>query len=280
MFEISKGGREDMCQKMIFAISVVIFLWVFAAAQTTLNPPAGFPAFPAQSAGISAYVKIDQPVRITEALTKAFYRVIDVSASHILGTVQVSHFAGNVYPHVYIDTDGWFVAFFLATEPTALVIQWLGDTNNPSAAIKTTLETALETVAKVARITLPKPSFYDFRFPEANKMLILLSVLPSEGTKAMYIKIPNEYKLFLSSYFFYACNFYEALFAGEYAATFKLDEATITKVEGRENLRQVVEDLPTSYFEPEILHEIKVSFTQSGDEGSAGIAIVLIYREP
>jgi len=272
--------RQKVDIRLMFLAKMMISLCFVAPAQTSLQLPTGFPAFPAQSAGISAYIKIDQPVRITEALTKAFYRVIDVSASHILGTVQVSHFAGNVYPHVYIDTEGWFVAFFLATEPTALLIHWLGDTNNPSTTIKTTLETALETVAKVARITLPKPSFYDFRFPEANKMLILLSVLPHEGTKAMYVKIPSAYKLFLASYYFYACNFYEALFAGEYAAMFKFDETTIAKVEGKENLKQVVEDLPTSYFEADILHEIKISFAQRGDEGSAGIAVVLIYREP
>ena len=54
----------------------------YGLSQTQLKPPEGALAFPSESAGISAYVKTDKPIRITEALTKAFYRVQDVSDSH------------------------------------------------------------------------------------------------------------------------------------------------------------------------------------------------------
>jgi len=267
--------------KRLFVVFVGLVIALnYGLSQTPLKPPEGALAFPSESAGISAYVKTDKPIRITEALTKAFYSVQDVSDSHIIGTVEVEHFVGKVYPHVYVDIAGWIVAFLLAAEPAALVMHWSGDTNNPTAAIKTTLEVAIEKVAEAARLPLTQPSFYDFRFPEANSMLVLLRILPGADTKTMYVKLPENHVLYTVSYYFYGCNFCRLYDYGWYAAELWLDGAMISRVEGQDNLKSVVKDIPSRDFQVDQLHELKISLKQNRECGSAGVALVLIYRAP
>lgn len=249
--------------------------------QEPLVPPEGVLAFPKDVAGISAYVKIDTPIRIDEALTKIFHRIEDVSDNHILGTVEISHFVGEVYPQVYIDTEGWMVAFFPAAEPAALVMHWSGDHNNPTAFIKTTLEVALEKAAVAARVPLPKPSFYDFSNPNANAMLILLRLLPVPDTKVMYVKLPANYTLYTVSYYFYGCN-YDTRYGWQwFCAELKLNGMVISRLEGRETLRAEAKTIPSRDFVPNKLHELQISLSQrEGDNGSAGVVLVLIYQAP
>ncbi|MEM2386161.1 MAG: hypothetical protein QXO67_04180 [Candidatus Bathyarchaeia archaeon] len=109
---------------------LVLAGWV-ARAQVPLAAPEGALAFPKHVAGISAWVKLEQTIKIDETLSKIFYRIKDVSESHIVGTVEVSDYVKKSYPHVYVDIQGWVIAFFLNSEPTASIIKWSGDAYNP-----------------------------------------------------------------------------------------------------------------------------------------------------
>jgi hypothetical protein len=69
--------------------------------QLTLVQPAfaaqGDQAFPADKAGISAYIKLDRAIDLEKVAT-LMYRVEDVSKTHIIGTVQIPNFGGDVFP--------------------------------------------------------------------------------------------------------------------------------------------------------------------------------------
>lgn len=268
---------------MKYALLVLFALVCFVVeglAQVNLVAPEGAPAFPSSAAGISAYVKVDRPIRIDEALAAVFHRIVDVGDNYIIGTVEVKNFVSTVYPHVYVDTEGWIVAFLLASEPAALIMHWSGDCNNPTPTIKTTLEVALETVAAVARVPVSKPSFFDFSNPTANTMLILLRVLPTPDTKVMYVKLPTTYTVYTFSYFHYGCNYYVWPDRDEWFGTvLKLNGAVINRLEGTDTLSKKYENLPSRDLKVNILHEFELSYSHSGAEnGSAGVAIVIIYR--
>lgn len=271
-------------RKVGVAAIVVAAVSVVASGQVPLVAPAGALAFPSAAAGISAWVKVDRPIRIDETLANVFHRVVDVSASHILGTVEVKNFVGTVYPHVYVDTEGWIIAFFLATEPTAWIIHWQGDANNPVPSIRTTLEEALDKAAAGARVSRPKISFYDFQHPEANNMLILLSVLPAAGTKVMYVKLPATYTPHVVSYYHYGCNYHTGEYGGDrgFTSSFSLAGRVVSLFANEWNkLRQEAREIPSREFEVDTLYELKLEYTQSkGDNGSAGLALVLIYQAP
>lgn len=254
-----------------------------AVAQTPLVAPEGALAFPKDAAGISAWVKLDRTIRIDDALTKIFHRIKDVSGSHILGTVEISDFVQKTYPHVYINVQGWIVAFFLPSEPTASIIRWLGDVHNPQPRISTTLEAAIEKVAAALQFTLPKPTFYDFRYPKANNMLILLRVFPAADTKVMYLKFPSNYKIHHVSYYHYGCNLECPHVWQSFVSNLTLNGSLISKLSGDERFPPAyeVKDLPVDLLRVGVLHELELVYSQQGgDCGSAGLALVVIYQSP
>ncbi len=258
----------------ILGVLVPVACW----AQTPLQAPEGALAFPTSAAGISAWVKVDRAIRIDETLSKVFHRIEDVSGTHILGTVKVENFVATVYPHVYVDTEGWIVAFFLASEPTAWIMHWQGDHNNPVPSIRTTLEEALERAAGAARVSLPKASFYDFRHPQANSMLILLNVLSAPATKVMYLKLPPAYTPYVASYYHYGCNY--GTYRG-FESTFSLDTSVMSKLRAGNALNSQAKDIPARDFVVNKLYELGIALSMwDGDNGSAGLAFVLVYRAP
>jgi len=228
-------------------------------------------------------LKSDRPIRITDALTRVFHRVVNAGENYVIGTVEIEHLVGKVYPHVYVDTDGWIVAYFLATEPPALIMNWSGDTNNPTAVIKTTLEGALEKVTTAARVSFTQPAFYDFRYPSANTMLVLLSLLREGGEKVMYVKLPANYTLFSVSYYHYGCNLCHDSgypWRGDFIATLSIDGILHSDLRGRDVIKEKVIEIPVRDFPVDELHEISITYRPHSDCGSSGVVLVLIYGAP
>lgn len=264
----------------VFGIALITFLLSPSFAQAPLKPPEGVFAFPFENAGISAYLKSDRPIRITDAVTRVFYRVVNAGENYIVGTVEIEHLFGKVYPHVYLDTDGWIVAFFLATQPPALIMNWSGDRNNPTAVIKTTLEAALEKVTTAARVSFVQPTFYDFRYPAANTMLVLLSLLREPGEKVMYVKLPGHYKLFSVSYYHYGCNLCHYYERGDFIARLEINGTLHSDLRGRDVIKEKVIEIPVRDFPVDELHEIYITYEPNRDCGSSGVVVVLIYAAP
>ncbi|MEM1552146.1 MAG: hypothetical protein QXH03_05725 [Candidatus Bathyarchaeia archaeon] len=270
-------------QKILVLAALLGWVVGTAIAQAPLVAPEGALAFPRDAAGISAWVKLERTIKIDETLSKIFYRIEDVSDSHILGTVEVSDYVRTVYPHLYVDVQGWIIAFFLASEPTASIVKWLGDIHNPQPRIGTTLESALEMVSSVIKFPLPKPTFYDFRYPKANTMLILLRVLPAADTKVMYIKVPLTFKVYQVSFYHYGANIECPGVVQRFESELKIDGTVISKLSGGEfvPLNPDIKDFPVEVLNPGKLHEIELVYTQTGgDCGSAGVALVMIYHSP
>ena len=263
--------------------SLVVILRLTAGGQALTQPEQTMLAFPADAAGLSAYVKLEQRIKITEELSRIFERIEDVGGNYIIGTVKVTNFVGDVYPHLYVDTEGWVVAYFLSNEPASLVMHWSGNAYDPNPFIGSTLEEALARACQALKVQLPAVSYYDFRYPKANNILILLSVLPTSGTKNMYVKIPSTYKLYSVSYFMYGCNLERPYTWESYSLVLKLNGSPIDKLEGNERtgISTVVKEFPLRDFALDKMHEITVEYTQGGqDGGSAGIAWVLIFQVP
>ncbi len=186
-----------MCAAGVFLGIVLSFMGL---AQALTPPEQTMLAFPAQAAGLSAYVKLERKIAITDALAAIFDRIEDVGDNYIIGTVKVTDFVGNVYPHLYVDTEGWIVAYFLSHEPASWVMYWSGDPNNPNAIIGSTLEKTLSMACEGLKVSMPKVSYCDFRYPHANNMLILLNIFPGPGGKVMYIKLPSNDALYHVAY--------------------------------------------------------------------------------
>ena len=119
--------------------------------------------------GISAYLNAGS-INLNQARTA--YKSIDTETSeYIIGIVQISGVDESIYPRVYTNKDGWILAYLPKDEPASAIVQWQGYTGG--AITRTTLEDGISKVCKATKknCTRDNVSYYDFRFPEANRML-------------------------------------------------------------------------------------------------------------
>ncbi|MFC1925705.1 hypothetical protein ACFLW2_03295 [Chloroflexota bacterium] len=223
-------------------------------------------AFPTDEAGISAYVQVSGTPDLDDVAT-IFDHVEDVSENHIIGTVPISNFGGNVSVHLYADVNGWIVAYFLRTEPASLMMQWSGtDTDNPNVtSIKTTLEDAIIECCNTIGSGYGSLGYYDFKYPDANGITIFARTNAATGSCFSYAKVPSSYTLYEASYYHYN-------YGG--TSTLKLDNTEVSAAIGDGN--KAAQLYSKTLFTTDVLHEIEVTHSQTS--GSAGVANVLVYK--
>jgi len=190
---ISEGGGKD-----VISLMPPPFIGVAGAVEAT-----GGNAFPEDEAGISAYVNIGKSINITEAV-KAFTQTEELSQTHAIGIIPIDNKRGTMNVHVYVDTGGYIVAYFKNTEPASKIIKWSGmDFDNPKIEDFTT-NAAIKAMCDKIDVYYPDIKddikYYNFEYPDAEKMVIFLDARSSGGNEYTHIFIPGRYRLYEASY--------------------------------------------------------------------------------
>lgn len=150
--------------------------------------------------GISAYLNAGS-INLTQARTA--YKSIDTETpEYIIGIVQVSGVDESIYPRVYTNKSGWILAYLLKDEPASAIVQWEGYTGG--AINRTTLEDGISKVCTAAGKNYRRDnvSYYDFRFPGANRMLwVVEKTYPFENS--FNFTIQNELTVYNGSWAYY-----------------------------------------------------------------------------
>ena len=230
-------------------------------------------AFPADVAGISAYVKVDQEIDIKK-VTPIFREIEDLGDNYTIGVIPIPNFGGDLDVHLYADTDGWLVAYFERGEPAAKIMQWGdADPENPEiGAVKsTTLEDALYKLGSAAgvRIAPGDIRYYHFKFPDANGMTVFVKTRTASGTSVVQIGIPATYTLYEASYYHYVYNKHSEL---------KVDGTLVKQVRGRgwdSHGWERAFGLYEGVIKTGTAHKMEIEYSSSS---SAGVATVLIYK--
>lgn len=274
----------------ILAISLLCSTSVIALKDESMSAPQGL-AFPEGEAGISAYINTNQKIDL-EKLKTIYSRVDYVGDNYIIGVVPIADWGGDIDVHVYADTDGWLVAYLKKDEPVSGIMQWGdADTDNPSLGVikSTTLEDALYKAGDAAKVGIVDSdiNYYDFEFPNANKMTIIAKTQPTSGSSIHQLEMPADYTLYDAAYYHYILYYsYEDFYKRRWWADsiLKVDGATIsdavTEYKGDEvytwwrALDQYKGAISTGK-----LHTIEISHDGT-EQGSSGVATVLIYRVP
>lgn len=245
-------------------------------------------AFPEGEAGLAAYINTGQAVDL-EKLKSIFSPADEVGDNYILGVVQIPDWGGNIPVHLYADTDGWIVAYLKKDEPVSMVMQWgTSDADKPTIGVikSTTLEDALYKAGDAAGVGIVSNDirYYHFGFPNANRMMIIVKVQATMGSSIHQIEIPANYMLFDSAYYHYEY-FYSwsnSLNWGYTGSTLKIDGSTISDAvtkrldkDGYGWWRGM--DRYKNTMKAGTLHTIQIEHLIA-DQGSAGVATVLIYR--
>ena len=147
--------------------------------------------FPADEAGFAAYVKASSSIDLNDTKS-AFASIERETADYIIGTVDITWHSEQDRPHVYVSTDGWIVAYYPKDKSAGWIFPWYEYAGG--ALSSTTLSKALGIVANSVGGTTNGLKYYDFRNPDASKMMVIIE--STGGTEFYTLTVPTSYSLY------------------------------------------------------------------------------------
>ncbi len=223
--------------------------------------------FPASEAGISAYVKAKASINLNDTKS-AFASIERETSDYIIGTVAIALHAEEEYPHVYVSTDGWVVAYYPDDRPSSWLFPW--NDYAGGAISSTTLSKAVGIVATAVGGTTTGLKYYDFRYPDASKMMIILESV-SSGTDYFYVTIPTTFSTYAIDWSHYASTSLSTLKSG--SGFVYLDGGNSFSSFGRGTYWAYGSLI--GQFDNGVEHEIKIKT----NDGTGRIGLVLEYAE-
>jgi len=157
--------------KIIISVALLCMFLLAGSASAAVD-------FPADEAGISAYVKASSSIDLNDTKS-AFVSIERETADYIIGTVALSLHSEEQYPHVYVSTDGWIVAYYPNNRPSSWILPWADYSGGPISS--TTLNKTVGIVADAVNGTVNGVKYYDFRYPDASKMMIIVESTTSNN---------------------------------------------------------------------------------------------------
>jgi hypothetical protein len=136
-------------------------------------------------AGISAYFHSDQPINLN--LVRDSFTIIETETpEYIIGTVNTPPYDTLFTPHVYVHESGWILSYYLNTDPASKMIDGAAHSLN-----STILKSSVIIIANAALVPFTDVTYYDFRYPNANKILM---VAKDENLGNTYtIEVPSSF---------------------------------------------------------------------------------------
>jgi len=247
-------------------------------AETPLAPPGVGKAFPAHTAGIAAYAKVDQQLNM-ERVKTVFSEFVAQGDNYIVGIIEIDNFGGKSQVHLYLDSDGWLVAFLQRGTPSAAMMQW-----NPAdqweprigAITRNVLLDAILKATKADGISyLPEVGYYDFSHPTATHMTLFVKTIADPGTALAQVEMPATWQLFEASFSHYSFDVQQS--------QLKLNEAVVSTLDIGDHAYDGGKWNHRNDFLPGLtvgkLHRLELTFGRNDTRftGSSGIAVALIY---
>jgi len=219
--------------------------------------------FPQDEAGISAYFKSASPINL--ANVRSVFRVIEAeTADYIIGSVPVPDWWESYDVHLYVHRTGWFLAYYLNTDVAGKIIDWKRYTGT---SVPTKLETVLAIAADAAGVPASSPSFYDFRYPNATNMMLVVE--DTANGNEFSVIVPSSHAYYSRSW-----SLVSDVCGTGYSSSLTLDGAVLKTHNRGYNASE--DGISASKLLPDALHSVVVS----AGCGWANGALVLLYRVP
>lgn len=226
--------------------------------------------FPENEAGISAYVNANQGIDLGKART-LFKGVEADTGSYIVGTVELPGHTEEMWPHVYIDKNGWILAYYPKTEPTSRIMQWYGYQRD--VITTTTLRDTLIQICQKLAIGLSNLDadmhYYHFQHPEATK--ILIAVDTTSGTDTFKFTVPSGITLYDTAWSHYGAGVTSSTYSKRWSKSL-IDGAGLYS--GGYGTYIVCGSVEGQYLTPGTPHTVYIGC----GSGWAGIAIIFVYQ--
>jgi hypothetical protein len=216
----------------------------------------------ADEAGVAAYLKVTAPVSLSAV--RGAFRTIEVETStYIVGSIQVGEYPSSEDPHVYVDTDGWMMAYYLAHEPAAKLFDWRAYHDGGRTTLRTMLEAALLRMTAEASKPYPGATHYDFRYPNATRLMLIAKWDDYYGrTRTFDVILPSDLAYSERSW---------SLTSSSMTAQLYLNDVLIASCSGWQTVQGT---LGAATLGPDQLHVFEVNYTNSGNYAYGGLALV------
>jgi hypothetical protein len=211
----------------------------------------------AEEAGISAYVRTSNAIDLS--LVRGQFRTIEAETNdYVIGSVPVPDHPELFDVHVYVHTDGWIVAYYMADEPTSKIVDVKAQTIH-----STKLETVMAIIAGALGESVARLKYCDFRYPDATDILM---VAEDESDGYFFtIELPSAYAYYEHSWAAYAQR--------DDTPTFTIDETQAHREWWGAEMSYGC--IPSSRLLPAVSHTIAIDAQRDG----YGV-LVITYQKP
>lgn len=199
-------------------------------------------------AGIAAYYKA--PYSLNLSLVRPMFNSIELEAAdYILGSISVPNYSEVFDVHVYVRSDGWIMAYYLASAPTGKVVDSQAYSLN-----NTKLTIVMNNVVVTGGAPFGAVTYYHFNYPNANRLLLV-----GELSDSFTITPPSSFAYYEISFGWYGSLVLDGNYVSSSANCYGSSQSC-----GR---------IASTSFLPDVMHTVDPNY------GSYG-ALAIIYREP
>ena len=252
-FSLVRNPRTQSGAPVTFTLKAPLFVSE-ARAET-----GSIASFMEDEAGISCYYQASSSITIDNV--RDTYRTIEVEKSdYIIGSVAVSDYPESEDVHVYVHTDGWVVAYYLAADPVGKIFDWH---DYDGTSVPTKLENTIAIIANAAGVAYTSCTYYDFRYPNATKMMLIAEEAGTAGD-SFEINLPGTFVIDERSW---------SLGSGGYWSYLHLDD--INRIAECDRNDTCAGTFTAVQLEPDEFH----TFTVESAYGICYGGLALVYRE-
>jgi hypothetical protein len=248
-------GKLFISTVIVFSLFISLNCW----AQST---------FLEEEAGISAYGTLSS---VDIAAAAGAYKNIEYqTAEYIIGSVAIEGYPETDDVHVYLNISGDIIAYYLNNEIVSKIIDWI-DYRKSGQIRGSKLATALSNVATAMGQILTDIKYFDFRYPQANKIKIITDFV-GNATDSFRFLIPGSYIIYNRSWSHHQHQFDCCGTSGN----IQLDGVTLSSLSFSGGWRTAEGEVTLAQLTPDIYHTVSL---QGDVDGRAYAAIVILYSE-
>jgi hypothetical protein len=244
--------------KLLVCVALLGFLFLVCTGSASAAVD-----FPADEAGICAYVKANESINLSE-VKPALTTIERETDDYIIGTVAMSLHSEEQYPHVYASTDGWVVAYYPDDRPSSWLLPWYYYSGGPITT--TTLNETVKIVCDEINGSATGLKYYDFRHPDATNMMFIVE--STTGSNWFNVTIPTMFTTYLVDWSHYCSNCYFDW--GYHDSYVYLNGSQISRIREDHSRTYGSFNLTTQFPKGE---EHRISITAEGDTPRIGLVI-------
>ena len=216
-------------------------------------------------AGIAYYTNVSQTLNLATA--KAQFRTIEADESdYVVGSLEISGLPETEDVHCFVHKDGWVVTYYLDSEPASKIIDWTY--YSAGTLSETKLSLGLDDICLVLGITPTYYNYFNFEYPNANKLKIVIEEVTGQNTDSFDIQLTSTFTYYERSW----------AHATSYRSTLDIDSSEISSVGSYYGKEFDYGELTPAQLTLDVFHTVEIWIYNTGHIGYG--AIVLVYYDP